>query len=229
MGVGARFEIPVARWSAWPPVPAKDVADPDVRFVDASLRRRLGPLARMMLHVAAACAQRLPGLRLVFASQHGELGYTVALLRALAAREPLSPTLFSLSVHNAAAGLLSTVRADRSESTAVAAGEETLGYALLESHCQFALEPDRPVLMVYGDAPLPQEYETFGTAADASLGRGRALAVLLSRDASRLADISTEAADAEPSGEAQVAAFVRHLELGQPARWTSGATTWSWH
>src|SRR6266850_565643 len=42
LGVGARFEIPVARWSAWPPVPAQDVADPDVRFVDASLRRRLG-------------------------------------------------------------------------------------------------------------------------------------------------------------------------------------------
>ena len=229
MGVGARFEIPVARWSAWPPVPAQDVADPDVRFVDASLRRRLGPLARMMLHVAAACAQGLPGLRLVFASQHGELGYTVALLRSLAAGEPLSPTLFSLSVHNAAAGLFSTVRADRAESTAIAAGEETLGYALLESHCQFVLEPQRPVLMVYGDAPLPHEYRRFGTAADSSSAGGRALAVLVSGDATRPTAVSTEAAAGEPSGEAQADAFIRHLEKGEPVRWMSGATTWSWH
>jgi len=183
----------------------------------------------MMLHVAGACAQGMPGLRLVFASQHGELGYTVALLRALAASEPLSPTVFSLSVHNAAAGLLSTVRADRAESTAVAAGEETLGYALLESYCQLMQEPQRPVLIVYGDAPLPPEYQPFGTRADASLGRGRALAVLLSREDSRPTAVSTEAGGGEPCGEAQVDAFIRHLEQAAPVRWMGGATTWSWH
>jgi len=229
LGARARFEIPVARWTAWPPAPTQDVATPDVRFVDASLRRRLGPLAKMMLHVAGACAQGMPGLRLVFASQHGELGYTVALLRALAASEPLSPTVFSLSVHNAAAGLLSTVRADRAESTAVAAGDETLGYALLESYCQLMQEPQRPVLIVYGDAPLPPEYQPFGTRADASLGRGRALAVLLSREDSRPTAVSTEAGGGEPCGEAQVDAFIRHLEQAAPVRWMGGATTWSWH
>ena len=228
MGAGARFELPVTRWCAWPPAP-DDVAAPDVRFVDASLRRRLGPLARMMLHVAGACAQGITGLRLVFASQHGELGYTVALLRALAACEPLSPTLFSLSVHNAAAGLLSTARADRAESTAVAAGEETLGYALLEAHCQLAAEPSRPVLMVYGDAPLPDEYRRFGSPADASIPNGRALALLVSRDAARLTAVSTEAAQEAPSPEPQVQAFIRHLEQRGAERWSAGTTSWSWH
>lgn len=229
MGAGARFELPVARWCAWPPAPAEDAVAPDVRFVDASLRRRLGPLARTMLHVAGACAQGMTGLRLVFASQHGELGYTVALLRALAAGEPLSPTLFSLSVHNAAAGLLSTARADRAESTAVAAGEETLGYALLEAHCQLAAQPHRPVLVVYGDAPLPEEYRRFGSPADASIPNGRALALLVSRDASRPTAVSTETAEEAPSPEPQVQAFIRHLEQRSAVRWSAGTTSWSWH
>jgi hypothetical protein len=183
----------------------------------------------MMLHVAGVCAQGMTGLRLVFASQHGELGYTVALLRALAAREPLSPTLFSLSVHNAAAGLLSTARADRGESTAVAAGEETLGYALLEAHCQFIADPQRPLLMVYGDAPLPDEYRRFGSPADASLPKGRALALLVSREASRPTAVSTEPAERAPSSEPQVQAFIRHLEHGDSTSWSTGTTAWSWH
>ena len=171
----------------------------------------------------------MKGLRLVFASQHGELGYTVALLRALAAGEPLSPTLFSLSVHNAAAGLLSTARADRAASTAVAAGEETLGYALLEAHCQLLAEPHTPVLVVYGDAPLPDEYRRFGAPADASIPNGRALALLVSREASRQTAVSTEASAEAASPEPQVDAFIRHLERGSPVRWSAGASSWSWH
>ena len=83
MGIGAHFVVPIARWCVWPAGRTSVTESPDVRFVDASLRRRLGPLARMMLHVAHACAQDIADLRLVFASRHGELGYTVALLMAL--------------------------------------------------------------------------------------------------------------------------------------------------
>lgn len=227
MGSEARFEIPVARWCAWPASRALGNESPDVRFVDASLRRRLGPLARMMLHVARACAQGVSDLRLVFASRHGELGYTVALLRALAAGEPLSPTLFSLSVHNAAAGLLSTTRGDRAESTAVAAGEETLGYALLEGHCQFAAAPQRPVLMVYGDAALPEEYRVGGGQQPDEAAA--AVAVLLASDAPRRSSVSRRpAGETRASPRSQAEAFIRHLDEGVPAHWVGATSTWSW-
>jgi hypothetical protein len=229
LGAGAHFVIPVARWSTWPAAQPLAPDSPDVRFIDASLRRRLGPLARMMLHVARDCAGDAGPLRLVFASRHGELGYTVALLRALAAAEPLSPTLFSLSVHNAPAGLFSTFRGDRAESTALAAGAETLGQALLEAYCQLATDPGVPVLVVYGDEPLPQEYREFGEAQDLQ-PRGRALAVLLSADAPRRTEVLAEAAgDAASSDEAQAESFVRHLERGGPGRWVGGGKRWSWH
>jgi hypothetical protein len=182
-----------------------------------------------MLHVAHACAQGVSDLRLVFASRHGELGYTVALLRALAAREPLSPTVFSLSVHNAAAGLFSALRGDRAASTAVTAGEDTLGYALLEAHCQLAAEPERPVLMVYGDEPLPQEYREEG-GKGSQRGRGCAVSVLLASDAARRTSVAAAASGgAIVSGHDQAEAFIGHLERGVPVRWVGPATAWSWH
>jgi hypothetical protein len=179
----------------------------------------------MMLHVAQDCAADAPGLRLVFASQHGELHYTVALLKALAAREPLSPTTFSLSVHNAAAGMFSMLRADPAASTALAAGGETLGHALMESYCQLDADPERPVLMVYADAPLPAEYSEFAERPQSA----RAIAVLLSRGASRTASVETEEADAPPSAEAQAESFVQHLAGNRPGKWTGERRTWTWH
>ena len=230
MAAGLGFEIPVARWSAWPYGCGEAVQAPDVQFVDPSLRRRLGPLARMMLHVARACAEDVPDLRLVFASQHGELSYTIALLRSLSAGEPLSPTLFSLSVHNSAPGLFSSLRADHAESTALAAGEETLGHALLEAHCQLRADPERPVLMVYGDRPLPQEYAEFAPDSEDPQAHGHAVALLLTSEAPRRASVSAHAAaDAAPSRETQAESFIGYLQEGRPVHWTGRAKTWSWH
>src|SRR5690348_12368862 len=167
------------------------------------MRRRLSPLAKRMLHVAHDCAggdAALQGkLRLVFASQHGELSHTVALLRSLSAREQVSPNAFSLSVHNAAAGLLSILRNDRSESTALAAGDETLGAALAEARCQLDADPARPVLLVYADAAFPEEYRSLAAGIEGAQS-GRALALLLEEGAARITRIGLGAAhDAPPS------------------------------
>jgi hypothetical protein len=199
-----------------------------VKFVDPMLRRRLGPLARTLLHVAHECAEGLPaqpGLRVVLASQYGELSYALSMLRALAAAEPVSPTTFSLSVHNAPAGILSILREDRAPSTAVAAGDETLGQGLVEASCQLE-EGGSPVLFLYGDAPLPSEYRAFAERPDPE----RALAVLLEPGAARTALLeAAPAASDAPSPEQQADAFFRHLTDGRPQRWTGGQRRWSWH
>jgi hypothetical protein len=218
----------VSRWAAWPSAQPPAAASPDVAFIDASLRRRLGPLARMMLHVARECIADTGPARLVFASRHGELGYTVSLLSALAAAEPLSPTAFSLSVHNAAAGLFSTSRRDRSASTAIAAGPETLGQALVEAHGQLACDPGESVLVVYGDCPLPEEYAEFEEVSDRS--HGRALALLLGKAPARRVDISVcPAQDEAASAITQAESFLARLETDAPARWVGAGKAWAWH
>ena len=189
------------------------------------LRRRLGPLAKTLLHVANECAAGLPGVRLVLASQHGELSYTLAMLRSLAAGEPVSPTLFSLSVHNSPAGIFSILRGERTPSTAIAAGEETLGHALLEAYCQLD-DGKEPVLMVYADDPLPEEYRA---SAERAAPR-RAVAVLLARGAARTTTLEAAAAHgASASAEPQADAFFRHLADERRAAWTGPQRAWTWH
>lgn len=199
-------------------------APPELKSVDPMLRRRLGPLAKTMLHVANECAAGLSGVRLVLASQHGELPGTLAMLRSLAADEPVSPTLFSLSVHNSPAGIFSIVRGERAPSTALAAGEETLGHALLEAFCQLD-DGEEPVLMVYADAPLPDEYVAYAERPEPH----RAIAVLLAHGAARTTRLETAPAQgASTSQEPQADAFFRHLADAQPAGWTGTQRAWTW-
>jgi len=189
------------------------------------LRRRLGPLAKTLLHIANECAAGLPSVRLVLASQHGELSYTLAMLRSLAAGEAVSPTLFSLSVHNSSAGIFSILRADRTASTAIAAGEETLGHALLEAYCQLD-DGEEPVLMVYADVPLPDEYRGY---AERPAPR-HAIAVLLAHGAPRATTLEAAPANrGSASPEPQADAFFRHLADGRSVGWTGAQRAWKWH
>ena len=150
-----RWTLPVARWSCWP---AGATAAPDIGFIDPLVRRRLSSLSKMALKVAHDCAADVGPMRLVFASRHGELRRTTGMLDDIRASQPVSPTAFSLSVLNAMTGVYGIARRDRSAATAISAGAETLGYALLEAHAQFSADPTTPVLMVYADEPAHERY-----------------------------------------------------------------------
>nr|WKF56961.1 hypothetical protein HUO10_001433 [Paraburkholderia busanensis] len=164
------WTIPVARWSSWP---AAASAAPDIGFIEPIVRRRLSTLSRVALKVAHECVAQNEA-RVVFASRHGELRRTTDILRAISAGEPVSPTAFSLSVLNAMTGVFGIARGDRSAASAISAGAETLGYALLEAHAQYAAQPGAPVLLVYADEPADAAY---GTIEDEV--QGGALAILL--------------------------------------------------
>lgn len=155
-------------WQSWlgDGLPPDDGSAPDVRFVDALLRRRLGRLSRMALYVANEAAAGLASLTTIFASRHGELSRTVGILHELAATEAPSPTAFSLSVHNSAAGIFSIARADRAPSSALAAGEETLLWAMQDAAARLAADPESPILLVYADEPLPGEYQIFSAPCE---------------------------------------------------------------
>ena len=114
----------------------------------------------MALSVAWRCAEGHTSLPVVYASRHGALERTIELLENLAKDEPLSPTAFSLSVHNSTVGLFSITRRDRSPATAVAAGAETLPAALLEGIGLLA-DGAEAVLVVYVDTPPPPPYDVF--------------------------------------------------------------------
>lgn len=238
---GLSLEIPVAAWSAWAPGLDSAAAwdswaagnsdmqsdgTPELPFVAPLMRRRLGKTARMMLWVAQQCGAGHPELRTVFVSRHGELNRTVPMLRELARNGELSPTDFSLSVHNAAGGVCSIVRHDRSASVSVAAGEESFAYGLIEAAIQWRLAPQRPVLVVYADEPVPAEYRAFVTHE----APPHALAVLLSADAKTNVRVRRFAVPGNPpSTEPQSLSFLRAWLQRQPqARWSNARAGWEW-
>lgn len=142
-------------WKAW--TPAQNDA-PDVSVIPAMLRRRLSPLGRAALSVIMPLAQTHGAMPLVYVSRHGDLNRTLGLLEDMAKSEPLSPTAFSLSVHNATAGLFSIQHGLTSNITAISGGAQELVPALLEA-LGLCNEQTPQVLCVFCDEPTPSIYQ----------------------------------------------------------------------
>ena len=109
-------------WSRQPTLP-DGLATPALSEMPAMQRRRLEPLGRMALQVAWRCEPAPPAdLPMVFASRHGDIRRTFGMLEGLARDEPLSPTHFGLSTHNAIAAQYSITRGLTGNYSAVSAG-----------------------------------------------------------------------------------------------------------
>jgi len=219
--------MPVARWSATAAAAAADIS-----FIEPIVRRRLSSLSRVALKVAHDCVPEQDHVRVVFASRHGELRRTTDILRAISAGEPVSPTAFSLSVLNAMTGIFGIVRGDRSPASAISAGAQTLGFALLEAHAQFESDPSSPVLLVYADEPADAAY---GTIEDEV--QGGALAILLDTHAaaghlactiSGTGSLAEAPAPVHGSFLTQSEAVQCCLDTRAPAAWQNAGTTWQW-
>lgn len=171
----------IARWRAWAPgthgaegwqawlkgaQPYEADSQPDVNFLPPLLRRRLDRHGRMALATAWPCTEGLPTVPCVFASRHGSLDRTLGLLTGLAAGDMLSPTDFSLSVHNSTVGLYSIARGDRAPATAMAAGADSLGMGMIEGANMIAAGAER-VLVCYADDVVPETYRPY-IAAEAA-------------------------------------------------------------
>jgi len=94
---------------------------------------------------------------LVFASRHGETSRSFPLLQTLAADEPLSPTSFCLSVHNAIAAQWSILRGETVESVALSAEEDGLEHAFIEA-ALLLVAGHKQVLVVVAEEAPPEAY-----------------------------------------------------------------------
>jgi hypothetical protein len=149
------------RWASGKPcaLPAGS-AVPDLVEMPALARRRLDPLGRMAVQVAWWCERGDLGMPKVFASRYGDAARSLALLGDAVRGEPLSPTAFGLSVHNAIGALYSIARGDVANYTSVAAGPASAAAGIVEAVGLLA-DGTPEVLVVCYDQPLPGEYACF--------------------------------------------------------------------
>lgn len=147
------------RWAAAPCLPSGNDAPP-LPEMPAMARRRLNPLGRMAAQVAYECHAGDLGLPVIFASRYGDAARSLELLGDLARDEPLSPTAFGLSVHNAIGAMYSITRSDRANYLSLAAGAGSATAALVEA--AGLLHDGAPqVMLVCYHAPLPGQYAAF--------------------------------------------------------------------
>lgn len=119
--------------------------------------RRLNAGSRLAAECGLALLQRQAIDAVLFTSRHGELERNFRILRALATQQPVSPTDFALSVHNAAVGNLTIVAKQPLISSSLSAGQDSFQQGLLEVLCLLQAGYRR-VLMVDFDGRLPDFY-----------------------------------------------------------------------
>lgn len=136
---------------------------PKAQRIPPMLRRRLGSLGKAAIasseDLVAEIDEPMPT---VFCSQHGDLNRTLELLESLTNNDPLSPTQFSLSVHNAIAGIYSIARKDHSPTTALSCAQDDVSSALLETQLILQEQQCQYALCIVHDEPIPTRYCTTG-------------------------------------------------------------------
>ncbi|WP_299597952.1 beta-ketoacyl synthase chain length factor [uncultured Microbulbifer sp.] len=167
-------EFTISAWRAWAPgvsdatdwqrwrngeLDFAEQAIPDASFLPAMQRRRLSLLSK----AAMATAHPLLNGRdmpVLCCSVHGEAKRTYALLQDVAAGEPLSPTAFGLSVHNAIVGQLSISLGVHAPALALAGGDYPLLSGLLEAAGMLAegIAGTDELLLQFYEEPLPELY-----------------------------------------------------------------------
>lgn len=157
------------QWQAWANAPWLPTGEdtPALSEVPAMQRRRIERLGRMAIQTACWCEQPDDGgqVPLVFASRHGDVARSMELLNTLSADQPMSPTGFGLSVHNAIGALYSIARGHRGNYLALAAGRATVETACIEAFGLLADGAPEVRLVVYESA-LPPVYAGFADEPD---------------------------------------------------------------
>ncbi|KZN63708.1 hypothetical protein N473_16200 [Pseudoalteromonas luteoviolacea CPMOR-1] len=127
-------------------------------------KRRLSNFSKLAIGALLNLDERLledEDWELVFASRHGDFHKTSELLTSLANKESLSPSGFSLSVHNAVAGMYSIFMQKKVPITSIAAGKEGLFAALTDAYIRLSSKQVNKVVVVLVDQSLPEPFQQY--------------------------------------------------------------------
>jgi Beta-ketoacyl synthase, N-terminal domain len=229
-------EFMLRQWCAWAPalhcIDDRLIEPSNVNLpkrVPKMLQRRLTPLARAVFNVTEPCLELDKSLPVVFCSAHGEICKSLAMLNTIQAGEDLSPTAFSLSVHNAIAGLFSIAYGNNQEITVLAPGQEGIAPAFIEA-LGLLQEGAEEVLVILYDEPISAFYPTAPFKLNTELPCALALKVALCGNGQAMQ--FNHAIPTRDDGEhpVQLLTFVRFLLSEQPLlRLGNQGHSWVWH
>lgn len=157
------FSLHLEDWRGWLADEAAPISDPGHRIsaqpgstLPAMLRRRLDATARSTCDILGALDPEAE-FPLVHASRHGDTTQTLSMLEALQRGESISPTRFSMSVHNAVLGVHSIARHHHGPLQALGACGDEFDAILYEAQ-GYLMEGHPAVIAVFSEGPLPLAY-----------------------------------------------------------------------
>ncbi|HDZ56554.1 MAG TPA: hypothetical protein ENI17_13510 [Pseudomonas xinjiangensis] len=121
------------------------------------LRRRLNATARAACD-AASLLDEGEGVPLIHASRHGDVSSSLEMLQGLEAGDPVSPSSFSMSVHNAVLGVYSIARHHRGPTQAISA----CGYefdALITEAAGYLATGQQAVIAIFSEGEIPGPFQ----------------------------------------------------------------------
>jgi hypothetical protein len=133
-------------------------------------RRRLTPVARAAFAATAGLTFDPQATATVFISTYGQPVQSLKLLETLADEASVSPAAFSLSVHNAVAGLYSIVHGVTGPSLTLGAGAEGLAAAFSEAAGLLDEQSAAQVLIVGFEDALPEAQRPYETSPPGPIG-----------------------------------------------------------
>lgn len=173
------FIFGIARWDAWMPgvrahgdwmeslssenlAHESGVSDDNDKclYLKTRQQRRMKKVCKLAVDCALGALGDNKNIHSVFASRYGEIDRVTKMLYCLGHKELLSPTDFSLSVHNATSGLFSIAAGNQAPSTAIASGANTVISGFIEAISQLFCGKESVLLVVYEDI-IPTLYNEY--------------------------------------------------------------------
>lgn len=158
------------------------------------LRRRLDTIGRATCDIFAGLTPE-DGCPLIHASRHGDVSHTLDMLHTLAEGESLSPTRFSMSVHNATLGVHSIAHQHHLPLQSLGACGHEFD-ALMHEAAGYLAEGHDAVVVVLSEGELPAVYREYTRHP----GQPCAIGLRLTRDEGRqlIAEDTTTPGEPDP-------------------------------
>jgi hypothetical protein len=170
------LRLTIDQWAFWSPMgsdpldwqasksPGSDKLQPkDVsgNLIPMMHRRRMSTVCKTGVQVALKINSDVTIDYAIFCSQHGEVERSELLIDQLTKNSELSPTDFSLSVHNTTAGLYTIIKKSSIPSTSIASGVSSFASGWIEAEAYLNENRAGRVLLVNHDGSVPDSYQDY--------------------------------------------------------------------
>lgn len=151
-------------WISWDGCLKKTEANPsspEIKLIPMLQARRMSNACKLACEVALNLLKKTNDKidAAVFVSQHSELARSTKIIESIIQNQAVSPTDFSMSVHNTAAGLASILSKNEIEISSVCAGTDSFQQGLFEVQSFFAQGAKKVMLLDFDDK-VPEIYNT---------------------------------------------------------------------